>query len=316
MPTPSSQRLFLLTGPTAVGKTDLSLRLAKDLDAEILSCDSLLFYKGMDIGTAKPSPEEQAQVPHYGIDICEPHQSFNVVEFRDYALKVAQKIYERKKNILVVGGSGFYFQSFLQPIADKVDVPLSIKEKVEKLYQDEGLSSVLERLQALHPEGLGSLDIQNPRRVLPALERCLASGKTLQQLRQEFNALPDPWESWKKQIIVLERSREDLHKRAKVRVDHMLTKGLIDEVHTLLTKKILENPSAAHAIGYREVIQFINSKSSDLDSLAKEITTNTRKLIRKQNTWFRNQLPAHHTINMENYSETSYQSLLHSLDHE
>lgn len=304
------KKIFLLTGPTAVGKTALSLQLAQDLEAEILSCDSLLFYKGMNIGTAKPSAEERSLVPHHGIDLCPPNEQFDVVRFRDFALRCAQEIYDRGKNILVVGGSGFYLKSFYEPIADRVEISAEVKTEVNQLFEKDGLDVIVARLRLLNHNQLGTLDIHNPRRVIPALERCLQTGKTLAELQNEFSKLPDPWQAWEKITIRLTRPRDVLHERAAERVKYMLDDGLIDEVRSLLTKGLLQNPSAANAIGYREVIHFLEKENGNTQELAEEITINTRRLIRKQETWYNHQLPPYYSLDLETFSPKKYADLL------
>ncbi|MEY3609437.1 MAG: hypothetical protein RLZZ447_2225, partial [Verrucomicrobiota bacterium] len=171
--------LHLLTGPTAVGKTEWALRWAEVHGAEILSCDSLLFYRGMDLGTAKPTPAERARVPHHLIDVCAPDAPMDVARYVDLARAVVADVAARGRPILVCGGSGFYLRAFLGPVVDAVEVPAAVRTEVAAL----AAAGARARLRALNPEGLGGLDEANPRRVTRALERCLASGKTLLALQ-------------------------------------------------------------------------------------------------------------------------------------
>ena len=294
-----SRILYILTGPTAVGKTELALQWAEKHNAEIVSCDASLFYQGMDIGTAKPSAEELARVPHHLINICPVSEQMNIILFTEFARKAVESIIANNHPVLITGGSGFYLKSFLAPVADKVSVPDALRKKIQERLLSEGLDSLVKELQELNPQGLGSLDTANPRRVTRALERCLSSGLTLQKLAEDFAALPAPYADYKIFITCLTRTKEDLERRIKTRVDAMLQSGLIDEVKMLLEKGILQNPSAANAIGYRETIAMLTGKLPR-ESLASEIARNTRKLVRKQNTWFRTQLPPHHELPAEN----------------
>ncbi|MGH7943440.1 MAG: tRNA (adenosine(37)-N6)-dimethylallyltransferase, partial [Opitutaceae bacterium] len=174
--------LHVLTGPTAVGKTEWALRWAERNAAEIVSCDSLLFYRGMDIGTAKPSPAERARVPHHLIDICSLTERMDVTEYVARARAAVAEIRARGRTVLVAGGSGFYLKAFFAPVADDVEVSPAIREQVAPLP----LSVALEKLRAMNPSGLGTLDTANPRRVTRALERCLASGRQLAELAEDF----------------------------------------------------------------------------------------------------------------------------------
>jgi tRNA dimethylallyltransferase len=167
--------LHLLTGPTAVGKTEWALQWAERNGAEIVSADSLLFYRGMDIGTAKPTAAELARVPHHLIDICDVRERMDVTTYLAKARAAVDAIVARGRAVLVTGGSGFYLKSFLAPVSDDVDVPESIRADVASLL----LEQAVERLRSLNAGELGTLDVANPRRVTRALERCLASGLTL-----------------------------------------------------------------------------------------------------------------------------------------
>src|SRR5258706_990799 len=166
--------LHVLTGPTAVGKTEWALRWAEKNGAEIVSCDSLLFYRGMDLGTAKPTAAERARVPHHLIDICEVTAPMNVTDYVTRARQAVEQISGRGRAVLVTGGSGVYLKSFFAPAADEVVVSETLRATVRALP----LAAGVERLRELNPAGLGGLDVANPRRVTRALERCLASGKT------------------------------------------------------------------------------------------------------------------------------------------
>ena len=252
--------LHVLTGCTAVGKTEWALRWAEARGAEIVSCDSLLFYRGMNLGTAKPTA-------------------------------AVREIQARGRKVLVVGGSGFYLKSFFAPVADDVTVPAELRAEIARLP----LADALARLRTLNPAGLGALDTANPRRVTRALERCLASGRTLRTLAEEFARQPGPFADWQVDLTRLERPPDELERRIEARVATMLRDGLVAEVRELCAAGLRDNPSAARAIGYWEVIDWLDGKLPE-PALGAEIVKNTRALVKKQRTWFRTQLPPHRHV--------------------
>jgi len=283
--------IHVLTGSTAVGKTEWALRWAETRDAEIVSCDSLLFYRGLDIGTAKPTAAEQARVPHHLIDICDVSERMDVTYYVTKARAAVEEIQARGRPVLVVGGSGFYLKSFFSAVADEVAVTAELRGDVAQL----SLAVALERLRALNPAGLGSLDTANARRVTRALERCLASGRTLAELAEDFARQPGPFADWAVELTRIERPPEELAQRIQARVAAMLCDGLVAEVKRLVELGLRDNPSAARAIGYREVIAFLDGRLPE-SKLAAEIAQNTRALVKKQRTWFRTQLPPHREV--------------------
>ena len=286
--------IHVLSGCTAVGKTEWALRWAEARDAEIISCDSLLFYRGMDIGTAKPTRAERVRVPHHLVDILDMTGRMDVATYARLAREVAAEIVARGRAVIVTGGSGFYLKTFIAPVTDDVAVPAEVRARVATL----GLSEAVEELAQLNPGGLGKLDVANPRRVQRALERCVASGKTLTTLAIEFGARPAPFADWEIKLARLDRSPGELEQRVAQRVDVMLKEGLIEEVERLLGAGLRENPSAAKAIGYREVIAMLDGNLPPA-ALAGEIARNTRALVKKQRTWFRTQLPSHRVLSAE-----------------
>jgi tRNA dimethylallyltransferase len=286
-----SPSLTCIVGPTASGKTQLALDQAKSTDAVILSCDSLCFYRGMDIGTAKPTAEEQAMVRHYGIDLVEPSEPYSVGRYVEYRDKLLDRFLSEGRDVVVVGGSGFYLKSFLYPVTDKLEIPEDISVKVAALKESEGLDGLVRELRRANPgeDSFAGLDLNNSRRVEKALIRCLTSGKGYQELRDAFNAMPEPLPDWKKEVWLIERSQEELQRRNRKRVGLMLDAGLIKEVELLRERGFEKNPSACGAIGYREVLQYLDSQLP-LDELEEAIYIHTNQLMRKQRTWFKNQM--------------------------
>ena len=287
--------MHILTGPTAVGKTEWALRWAETRGAEIVSCDSLLFYRGMDLGTAKPSAEERQRVPHHLIDVCEVTERVTVVDYAAWAQRVVSEIASRGRPVLVVGGSGFYLRSFFSAIGDDIAVPVELRNEGEQRLAREGLASLVSELRALNPEGLGTLDVANPRRVLRALERCRASGRTLVDLADAFARKPSPFADWALHVCRLDCDPSVLNQRIAQRVQAMLSAGLLEEVAELRRRGLERNPSAAGAIGYRESLAVLRGTGSR-ETLAEEIARNTRALVKKQRTWFKTQLPSHRVL--------------------
>lgn len=281
--------MHIICGPTAVGKTEFALSYAEAHNAEIVSCDASLVYRGMDIGTAKPTVAEQARVPHHLIDLQAVDSPFDIVAYIAAAKAVVADISARGKAVLVTGGSGFYLKSFLAPVTDGIVVPDEVRMKVEALYAEGGLPALLKALRSASGDDWGSLDRHNPRRVMRALERCLSTGQSLSELQAEFAARPNPYSEYEKWLILLERDAEALRERVRLRAEVMLSHGLIEEVQRLRAKGLEQNPSAASAIGYRETLSYLRGEFGRSE-LVGAIIKNTMQLVKKQRTWFRSQI--------------------------
>ncbi len=291
----SNAIIHVLTGETAVGKTELALAWAEANDAEIVSCDSTLFYRGMDIGTAKPTRDELARVPHHLIDIRPIDEPLDITDYVKLARSAVVDIHARGRRVLVTGGSGFYLKAFFAPVADNVGVSAELRSAIAARLEANGLASLVTELHAINPDGLGALDIINPRRVTRALERCLASGKTIAELAADFAAQPGPFAGYDVRCTRLTRPSAELGSRIEQRVGLMLASGLIEEVRALRAVGLERNPSAARAIGYRETLAMLDGQLPEAD-LAAEIVRNTKTLARKQRTWFRSQIPPQREI--------------------
>jgi tRNA dimethylallyltransferase len=309
-----SPALWVLTGCTAVGKTALSIRLAQKLSAEILSCDSLNFYREMQIGTAKPSPEERLNVPHHGLDLCGIDEIYDVDRYQRYALDVIKDVQNRGCPILIVGGSGFYLQSFYRAVTDNIVVPKDIQNYVSERFHQGGLQAIVEALFKISPQ-TGTLDLRNPRRVMRALSRCLASGKNVLELQKLFRAQRSLFHSWTKHTCLLERHSENLQNRVIKRIDHMIQQGLIEEVQQLQTQGLYTDNPAGKAIGYRETLHWLQQPKRDILELKANILRNTLRLIHKQRTWFRHQIPIDLTLNLDLQSEDESFDILTSFFH-
>lgn len=294
-----SSTLIFIVGPTASGKTCLAIKEAERCGGVILSCDSLCVYRGMDIGTAKPTPAEQAQVEHFGIDLCEPDRRFSVADYIRYRDGVLEDLKGAGTPVYVVGGSGFYLKSFFTAVVDPFPESGEEAAFVGDLQKREGLEGLVRALRALHPpgEGFEGLDLRNPRRVAKALLRCRSTGRTYGEMRKVFLSQPEPLADWEKEVWLLEWSQDALKARNRRRVRSMLESGLIEEVRSLREAGFERNPSAALAIGYRECLQYLKGSLS-AEHLEEEIYLHTNQLMRKQRAWFRKQIPVDRNLSM------------------
>ncbi len=277
------ERLVVLIGPTAVGKTALSLALARRLDAEIISGDSMLFYRGFDIGTAKPTKEECAAVPHHFIDILAPEASFNVMDFQRLAREEIGRIAARGKLPLVVGGTGLYIKSLLEGyVFNETSGDRAYREKLERQAQEKGKAFVHGLLQEADPEAAARLHINDFRRVVRALEVASLGNEHISEQREAAGGEL----AYDAYVIGLRRERQALYARIEERVDAMLEAGFADEVRSLLAKGVPRDCPAMKGIGYREMLAYL-AGSMDLPLAAEEIKKATRHFAKRQLTWFR-----------------------------
>ncbi len=284
----SAPAIHVLTGPTAVGKTEASLRWAEQHDAEIVSCDSVCVYRGMDVGSAKPTAEERRRFRHHGLDLVEPSERYSVSEYVDMARAAIAGAHARGKHVLVTGGSGFYLAAFFGPVTDELEIPQAITEEVRALHR-QGLASLLLRLRELEGPLLPEwLDLQNPIRVAKALERRLAAARSLDSLRDEFLTRRGPFADHPVTWEVLERPDPELKSRMAVRTEAMLRGGLIEESERLLAMGLDPELTSSRAVGYRAVMDWLQSgRRVALSGLAERINLDTWALVRKQRKWFR-----------------------------
>jgi len=286
--TASAPAVHVLTGPTAVGKTETALRWAEQHDAEIISCDSVCVYRGMDIGAAKPSAEEQKRVRHHGLDLVEPSERYSVSQYVDMARTAIASAHARGKRVLVTGGSGFYLAAFFGPVTDELEIPQAITDEVRTL-QRQGLGAMLIRLREVEGQNLPDwLDAQNPIRIAKALERRLASGRTLDSLRDEFLTRRGPFADHPVTCELLERPDDELKARIASRTTSMLRDGIIEESARLLALNLDPELTSSRAVGYRAVMDWLEGgKRVAASGLAERINLDTWALVRKQRKWFR-----------------------------
>ena len=284
----SAPAIHILTGPTAVGKTETSLRWAETHDAEIISCDSVCVYRGMDIGSAKPTAAEQARVRHHGLDLADPSERYSVSQYVDMARAAIAAAHGRGRRILVTGGSGFYLAAFFGPVTDELEIPEAVADEVRTLHR-QGLASMLLRLRGLEGDDLPDwLDIQNPIRVAKALERRLASGRRLDAMRDDFLSRRGPFADHPVTFELLERAGGELKARIAARTDSMLQGGIIEEAERLLAMNLDPELTSARAVGYRAVMDWLEGgQRVAREGLAERINLDTWALVRKQRKWFR-----------------------------
>ncbi|MEX0595607.1 MAG: tRNA (adenosine(37)-N6)-dimethylallyltransferase MiaA, partial [Candidatus Paceibacterota bacterium] len=269
--------LISIMGPTASGKTNLAIQLAKHFQTEIISADSRQFYKGLDIGTAKPSREELASVKHHFIDCLEVGNEYNAGKFEDDALKTLDQIFEKNDFAVMVGGSGLYLNAVLFGIDPFPEIPRETRFKALNFYKEKGLQALRDELRSLDPIYFLEVDLDNPRRLMRALEVCYASGKPYSSFR---NQGPQP-RNFQAIKIAYQWDRKLLYDRIDMRVDHMIENGLIGEAQRYSTFK---ESTALNTIGYKEIFEFLNgnlTKSEAIDLVKR----NSRRYAKRQSTW-------------------------------
>lgn len=274
--------LIILTGPTAVGKTDLSIKIAKDLDAEIISADSMQIYEYMDVGSAKVTKEEMDGIHHYMIDEVKPDFKFSVSEFQLRADKYIDEIIEKNKLPLVTGGTGLYLNSLIYNMDfAKSDANNELRESLRLELEEHGIDYMHEKLRSLDEESANRIHKNNTKRVIRALEVCLSGEKMNDFSRNlKFNDKYEPI------IIVLNRERDHLYERINKRVDIMLEKGLIDEVKNLLNMGYSKDLVSMQGIGYKEIIKYLDGEYT-YDEAIEVIKRDSRRYAKRQITWFK-----------------------------
>ncbi|MBP3401636.1 MAG: tRNA (adenosine(37)-N6)-dimethylallyltransferase MiaA [Clostridia bacterium] len=276
-----------ITGPTASGKTALSLSLAERLGCEIISCDSMQIYQGMDIGTAKATADERARVPHHLIDFLPPCENYSVESYRESAIRCAEEITSRGKTPLFVGGTGLYIDSLMRAAGS--DVPGSDPEYREAILSsiksDEDITALWERLLSVDPESAEKIHKNNVKRVIRALEIYDKTGRTKTDFdKQSLLSAPEIYVG----MITLDfHNRENLYKRVDTRVDIMMREGLLDEVERLYRANAFGTTSS-QAIGYKELIEYLDGNAT-LDEAVEALKLASRRYAKRQLTWFRHE---------------------------
>lgn len=276
--------LVILTGPTAVGKTALSIALAKAINGEIISADSMQVYRHMDIGSAKIKTEEMAGVPHHLIDVLEPTEAFNVVVFQKLAKEAMKEIYERGRIPILVGGTGFYIQAVLYDIDfTENDEDASLRSELEGLARREGPEILYEKLKAVDPDACKSIHAHNVKRVIRALEFYEKTGQRISEHNeiQRQNISP-----YRFAYFVLNDRREEIYKRIDIRVDQMMAAGLVEEVRQLKGMGCTKDMVSMQGLGYKEILRYLEGELT-LEEAVYLIKRDTRHFAKRQLTWFR-----------------------------
>ncbi|WP_396588501.1 tRNA (adenosine(37)-N6)-dimethylallyltransferase MiaA [Bermanella sp. R86510] len=278
------QAIFIM-GPTASGKTALACRLFDELDCELISVDSALVYKGMDIGTAKPSKQELQHYPHHLIDIRDPAEPYSAADFRQDALALMNAIAAKGKTPVLVGGTMLYFKFLLEGAANLPQADESIRQRIEQLVAEHGKHHIHELLAQVDPQSAQRLNVNDPQRVQRAYEVYLASGKTLTQHWAEQSYEPLPFDVT--QLAVCPLDRKVLHMRIEQRFEQMLEQGFIEEVRTLYERGDLHTDlPSIRAVGYRQAWSYLAGELNQEEMIYKGIVA-TRQLAKRQLTWLR-----------------------------
>ena len=274
------KKLITISGPTASGKTDLSIKLASYLECSIISCDSRQFYKEMSIGTAVPTEAELSRIKHYCIQHKSIFDTYTVGDFRHETLLLLKKLFQNNDYVIITGGSGLYMDSIVKGIDFFPEINKNVREELSYNFNLKGITYLQEQLSRLDPIYFSTVDINNQRRLIRALEVCISSGKPYSSfLNKRKNDYDFNIESF-----AIRTNRDVLYKRINARVDKMIEAGLIDEVKKLFKHKNL-NP--LNTVGYKEIFEFIEKKVS-LEQSIEKIKQNTRRYAKRQITWLKN----------------------------
>ena len=289
--------LICIAGPTASGKTALSIALARELNGEVVSCDSMQVYKGMDIGTAKPTTEEMENIPHHMLSIAEPWEDFSVGKYCQMAAPIVDDILSRGKTAIIAGGTGLYMDALIKG-NDFAPVPSTgRREELEQLAAEKGIEAVIEQLRAVDPESADRLHPSDQKRIIRAMEVYLETGETITEHNRKTQLIPPRYNPvW---FGLEDADRASLYARIDRRVEIMLEQGLIAEIQGLLDAGIPEKCTAMQAIGYKEFVDALQGRSS-METATALVQQSSRKYAKRQLTWFRRNPAIHWLVREEN----------------
>lgn len=276
-------KIIVVAGPTAVGKTEYAIKIAKDFNGEIVSCDSMQLYKYMDIGSAKPTAEEQSQVKHYLVDEIDPKEEFSVAIYQKLAKKAIKEITDKGKVPVIAGGTGLYLNSILYNMDfGNTDSNKELREEYEKIAKEKGPDKLYEILLELDPKAAERIHKNNVKRVIRAIEAIKTSGKALNDFKTDItlNKEFDPV------MVCLNRDRTELYERINKRVDILVDMGLLEEVKGLMDMGFTADDIAMKGIGYKEIIGYFKGQY-DLNEAIELVKRNTRRYAKRQITWFK-----------------------------
>lgn len=276
-------KVIVIVGPTASGKTSLAIKLAKKINGEIVSCDSMQIYKDMNIGTAKPTIEEQNEIKHYLIDIISPEERFSVSDYQTNALKAIEEILKKGKTPIVVGGTGLYVNSLIYGIKFlEISFDEKYRQELEDKAEKEGLEALYNKAKKIDPKAMETISKNDKKRILRVLEIFHQTGITKSK-QDELSRNEDVKYDFK--VFGINIEREILYKRINDRVDNMIQNGLIQEVENIYNK-FKKFPTSMQAIGYKEVVEYLN-KNISKEEMIEKIKMETRRYAKRQLTWFR-----------------------------
>lgn len=284
--------IVCIAGPTASGKTALAVALAKEVNGEVVSCDSMQVYKGMDIGTAKPTAEEMEGIPHHMLSVAEPDEDFSVSRYCEMAAPIVNDIVARGKVAIIAGGTGLYMDSLIRGNAFAPFPSTGVREKLEAQADAEGMEAMLRWLESIDPEAAARLHLSDRKRIIRALEVYLETGETITAHNRKTQAIPPRYTPLWLGLDFAQRS--DLYHRIDLRVGLMLQMGLIDEIRALLDAGIPEKTTAMQAIGYKEFIAALEGNCT-IEEAADQVRQSSRRYAKRQLTWFRRN-PAIHWL--------------------
>ncbi len=276
--------MICIAGPTASGKTALSIALARELGGEIVSCDSMQVYRHMDIGTAKPTVAERQGIPHHMLDVVEPQEDYSVSRYCAEAAPIVDDILARGKTAIIVGGTGLYMDSLIRG-NDFAPFPATgVRQQLEAEADRIGMEAMLSRLDAIDPDSAARIHLSDRKRILRALEVYLETGETITAHNRRTQAIPDKYRPvW---LALEDEDRQALYARIDRRVDTMLEEGLIKEIESLLARGIPKKCTAMQAIGYKEFLAALDGQIS-LEQAANQVKQGSRHYAKRQLTWFR-----------------------------
>ena len=285
--------IICIAGPTASGKTALAATLAKELNGEVVSCDSMQVYKRMDIGTAKPTLEEMQGIPHHMIDVAEPWEDFSVSRYCEMAAPIVDDIISRGKNAVIAGGTGLYMDALIRGNAFAPFPATGVRERLEAQADAEGMEAMLSRLRAVDPDAARRLHLSDRKRILRALEVYLETGETITEHNRKTQAVPPRYSPlW----LGLDFARRgELYRRIDLRVSLMLEQGLVEEIRGLLADGIPERATAMQAIGYKEFVDALDGRCT-IEEAADQVRQSSRRYAKRQLTWFRRNKAIHWLI--------------------
>ena len=277
-------RMIVIVGPTASGKTALSVALAKAIDGEVISCDSMQIYRGMDVGTAKVRSEEMEGIPHHMVSVAAPEESFSAARFVEMADPIVGDILRRGKTVILAGGTGLYVDALVSGRTFAPYPATGKRQELEREADEKGMEAMLLELRRVDPETGERLHLADRKRILRALEVYRETGKTISQHNKETQAIPDKYHPvW---IGLDYGDRSDLYDRINLRVDVMLERGLLDEIRGLLNSGVPEGCTAMQAIGYKEFLPVLKGEG-DLSVAVETVKQESRRYAKRQLTWFR-----------------------------